>query len=64
MNRIRTALKSYASRYVEAMAYVDPTGFGYYAPDPIPDARDARRADDADTARVADARRQPTAVAA
>jgi hypothetical protein len=66
MNRIRTALKSYAGRYLEAMAYADPIGLGYYALEPIADGPYARRTDEVSGARGADTarRRQPTAIAA
>jgi hypothetical protein len=66
MNRIRTALKIYADRYLEAMAYADPAGLAYYALDPVPDGADGHRSGDAVSVRELDTarRRQPTAVAA
>ena len=65
MNRIRTAIKTCAARYLEAMAYADPSGFGYYPPELFEDVPEARPV--AQTVGVGDTvpvRRSAAAVAA
>lgn len=65
MNRIRTALKDYAERYLEAMAFADPAGLAYYALEPIAAGPDARRPGDGVSAEAATVRQyEPTAIAA
>ncbi len=66
MTRIGTALKSYAGRCLEAMAYADPSGLGYYPMELIQADTGAARAADTTTPddTVPARHRQPVAAAA
>jgi hypothetical protein len=64
MNRIRTVLMTQANRFLEAMAYADPSDLGFYSLEPVTADVDAPHTADSTIKRNTAPARQLVSVAA